>query len=129
METQLFPKGELAPENYFVGVAWVNSLVPADTTWNTSIAHVSFEQGARNNWHQHSGGQILIITSGKCYFQEKGKAKQIYQAGEVIKIAPGVVHWHGASVDCPMTHLAINTNTQKGLVDWMEKVTDREYKS
>ena len=129
METQLFPKGEQAPADYFVGMAWVKSLVPADAIWNTSIAHVSFEPGSRNNWHQHSGGQILIVTSGTCFFQEKGKPKQIYKAGEVIKIAPGVMHWHGASADAAMTHLAVNTNTQKGLVDWMEKVTDEEYDS
>ncbi|MFI5156633.1 MAG: cupin domain-containing protein, partial [Chitinophagales bacterium] len=115
--------------DYFTGTAWVKSLVPADATWNTSIANVVFEPGARNSWHQHSGGQILIVTAGTGYYQEKGKPKKIIRAGDVIKILPGVVHWHGAGPSTEMTHLAVNTNTQNGIVEWMEKVTDEEYKN
>ena len=128
-ENAIFPKGDRAPAEYFTGTAWVKMLVTADDTFNTSVANVTFEPGARNNWHTHPGGQILIITDGVGYYQEKGKPVQLLHEGNVIKILPGVVHWHGASPDNEMTHLAINTNTQKGIVEWLQKVTDEEYSS
>ena len=128
-ENAIFPKGDRAPAEYFTGTAWVKMLVTADDTFNTSVANVTFEQGARNNWHTHPGGQILIVTDGVGYYQEKGKSIQLLQKGDVIKILPGVVHWHGASPDSEMTHLAINTNTQKGIVEWLQKVTDEAYNS
>ena len=123
------PKGERAPADYFTGTTWVKMLVTADDIFNTSVANVTFEPGARNNWHTHPGGQILIITDGVGYYQEKGKPVQLLHKGDVIKILPGVVHWHGASPDSEMTHLAINTNTQKGIVEWLQKVTDEECNS
>ena len=126
-EKAIFPKGDRAPEEYFT--AWVKMLVTANDTFNTSVANVTFEQGARNNWHTHPGGQILIVTDGVGYYQEKGKSMQLLHKGDVIKILPGVVHWHGASPDIEMTHLAINTNTQKGIVEWLQRVTDEEYSS
>lgn len=128
-ENAISPKGDRAPAEYFTGTAWVKMLVTADDTFNTSVANVTFEPGARNNWHTHPGGQILIITDGVGYYQEKGKPVQLLHKGDVIKILPGVVHWHGASPDSEMTHLAINTNTQKGIVEWVQKVTDEEYNS
>ena len=128
-ENAIFPKGDRAPAEYFTGTAWVKMLVTADDIFNTSVANVTFEPGARNNWHTHPGGQILIITDGVGYYQEKGKPVQLLHKGDVIKILPGVVHWHGASPDSEMTHLAINTNTQKGIVEWLQKVTDEEYSS
>ena len=123
------PKGERAPADYFTGTTWVKMLVTADDIFNTSVANVTFEPGARNNWHTHPGGQILIVTDGVGYYQEKGKPIQLLHKGDVIKILPGVVHWHGASPDSEMTHLAINSNTQKGIVEWLQKVTDEEYSS
>lgn len=127
--TTIFPKGDQAPPDYFVGKAWVKMLVPNDDTFNTSIGNVTFEPGARNNWHKHGGGQILIVTDGIGYFQEKGKPIQIIQKGDVIKIQPGVKHWHGASRDHEMTHIAVNTNTKNGVVEWLERVSDEEYNS
>ncbi|PWT77574.1 MAG: cupin domain-containing protein [Bacteroidetes bacterium] len=126
-QSTIFPKGEPAPADYFVGKAWVKFLVQSDDTFNTSIGNVVFEPGARNNWHKHGGGQILIVTDGEGYYQEKGKPIQIIRKGDVIKILPGVKHWHGASRDHEMTHIAVNTNTQKGIVEWLEQVTDEEY--
>ena len=123
----IFPKGERAPADYFTGIVWVKMLVLNDPVLNCQIANVVFEQGARNNWHTHPGGQVLIVTEGEGYYQEKGKPVQLLQKGEVVNIPPGVKHWHGASHDSGFTHIAVNPNTQKGMVVWLERVTDEEY--
>ena len=125
----IFPKGDEASADYFTGTAWVKMLVTNDTTFNTSVGNVVFKPGARNNWHTHPGGQILIVTHGVGYYQEKGKPIQLIHTGDVVTIPPDVKHWHGASPDSEMTHLAINTNTQNGVVVWLERVTDEEYYS
>ena len=129
MNTMIFPKGEKAPADYFTGTAWVRMLLPNDSTLNCQIANVVFEPGARNNWHTHPGGQILIVTDGIGYYQEKGKQIQLLRKGDVVNILPDVEHWHGASPDSEFTHIAINTNTQNGIVVWLQRVTDEEYKS
>src|SRR5258708_38850823 len=126
-KVEIFPKGEKAPAEYFSGTAWVKLLVSNDQTLNTQIGNVVFEPGARNNWHTHPGGQILIVTDGVGCYQEKGKSIQIIRKGDVVTIAPDGIHWHGASRDSEMTHLAINTNTQNGIVVWLQPVTDEEY--
>jgi len=128
-QNSVFPKGERAPADYFTGVVWVKMLVPTDPTLNCQIANVVFEPGARNNWHTHPGGQILIVTDGAGYYQEKGKPIQLLHKGDVVNIPPGVEHWHGASHDNEFTHIAVNPNTQKGLAAWLERVTDEEYDS
>ena len=96
-QNAIFPKGEKAPADYFTGTVWVKMLVPNDGAFNCQIGNVIFEPGARNNWHTHPGGQILIATDGTGYYQEKGKPIQLLHKGDVVKILPGVVHWHGAS--------------------------------
>ncbi|HEV7424277.1 MAG TPA: cupin domain-containing protein [Candidatus Paceibacterota bacterium] len=123
----LFPKGDMAPADYFTGTVWFKTLVPADEILNTQVGNVVFEPAARNNWHTHPGGQILIATAGVGYYQEKGKPIQILRAGDVVKISPDIIHWHGASHDSEFTHIAVNSNTQKGIVQWLDKVTDEEY--
>lgn len=125
----IFPKGEKAPPDYFTGNVWVKNLVPADDTFNTLVGNVIFEPGARNNWHTHPGGQVLIVTDGTGYYQEKGKPIQLLHKGDVVKILPDVTHWHGASPDSEFTHIAVNTNIQKGIVAWLDRVTDEEYNS
>jgi quercetin dioxygenase-like cupin family protein len=125
----IFPKGERASAEYFTGTAWIKTLVAADEIFNTVIANVVFEPGARNNWHTHPGGQVLIATAGIGYYQEKGQPIQLLREGDIVRILPGVVHWHGASPGSEFTHIAINTNTQKGVIEWLQKVTEEEYKS
>lgn len=125
----IFPKGDKAPPDYFTGTAWIKLLVPNDPVLNCQIGNVVFERGARNNWHTHSGGQILVVTDGIGYYQEKGQPIQLIRKGDVVKILPGVVHWHGASPHSELTHIAINPNTQQGIVEWLERVTDEEYNS
>src|SRR4030095_11510708 len=124
----IFPKGEKATQN-FTGTAWVKTLVANDDTLTTIISNVVFEAGARNYWHTHPAGQILICTEGTGYCQEKGKPIQTLHAGDVVKIQPGIEHWHGASPTSSFTHIAINVNTEKGVVNWLEPVTDEEYNS
>ena len=123
----IFPKGEKAPAEYFTGTAWVKTLMANDDTLTTIISNVVFEPGARNNWHTHPAGQILICTEGTGYYQEKGKPIQTLHPGDVVKILPGVEHWHGASPASSFTHIAINVNTEKGIVHWLQRVTDEEY--
>ena len=126
---EIFEKGGPAPSDYFTGAAWLNLLLPNDEVLNTQIGNVVFEPNARNYWHSHPGGQILVVTDGEGYYQEKGKTIRLIKKGDVVKILPDVKHWHGASPNMSLTHIAINTNTQKGVVEWMEAVTDEEYKS
>ena len=128
-QNTIFPKGERAPADYFTGTVWVKMLVPNDPNLNCQIVNVIFEACARNNWHTHPGGQILISTDGIGYYQEKGKQIQLLRKGDVVNISPDVEHWHGASPDSEFTHIAINPNTQKGIVVWLERVTDEEYNS
>jgi len=123
----IFPKGDPAIAEYFTGQAWVKMLVPTGTSLNTSVANVVFEPGCRNNWHTHPGGQILVATHGIGYYQEKGKPVQLLQPGDVVQIFPEVLHWHGATPDGEFTHIAIGTNTQLGVVNWLQPVTDEEY--
>ena len=126
---EIFPKGDPASADYFTGKAWVKMLVPNDPVLNTAVGNVVFEPGARNNWHTHPGGQILVVTHGTGYYQEAGKPIQLLQVGDVVNIPPGLKHWHGASPDSEFTHIAISTNTQTGILDWLEPVTDAQYNS
>ena len=126
-QSTLFPKGERAPAEYFTGTVWVNMILPNDPALNCQIVNVVFEPAARNNWHTHPGGQILIVTDGVGYYQEKGRSIQLIRKGDVVNIPPGIEHWHGASHDNEFTHIAINPNTQKGIVVWLERVSDEEY--
>ncbi len=123
----VFPKGEKITNTNFTGVAWLNRLVPDDTIFNCPVGNVTFEPGARTNWHKHPGGQILLVTEGQGYYQERGKPVQLIKKGDVIKIGPGVEHWHGATPESSLTHIAISPDTNKGSVIWLEKVSDKEY--
>lgn len=124
---ETFPKGEKINSENFTGTVYVNMLAPNDTIHNISMGNVTFEPGARSNWHYHPGGQVLIITHGEGHYQEEGKDVQIISAGEVIKCPPNVKHWHGASSEESMTHTAISTNIDQGSVVWLGPVTAEEY--
>ncbi len=128
-ESVIFPKGEKITNDYFIGTAWLEMLISNDSTFNCPIGNVTFEPGARNNWHKHPGGQILLVTGGKGYYQEEGKPVQVLHEGDVVKIYPDVKHWHGATPDSWFVHIAISTNVQKGDAECLEPVTDEEYNS
>lgn len=125
----IFPKGDQITNNYFTGTAWLQMFVSNDSTYNTSIGNVTFEPGARTNWHKHPGGQILLVTDGSGFYQEKGKPAQLIRKGDIVKIPPDAEHWHGAASDKNLTHIAISPNTDKGSVVWFQPVTDEEYKN
>lgn len=124
-----FPKGERAPVANFTGVVYVSTLVKNDATFNCASSNVTFTPGARSHWHTHAAGQILLVTEGVGYYQEKGQPIRRLRKGEVVQAQPGVEHWHGASPKQSMTHISLNVNTEKGIVDWGRAVTDAEYNS
>lgn len=123
----IFPKGELGPAENFTGKAWNYGLVANDSTYGTLVGNVYFEPGARSNWHTHPAGQILIITDGVGYHQIKGQPRQTIKKGDVVKCPPNVEHWHGASPDTDLQQLYIVPNTEKGIVQWLQPVTEEEY--
>ncbi len=125
--TSIFPKGEKGTDDFFTGNAYPTALVDADSIYNTLVGNVYFEPGARSKWHSHPAGQILIITDGIGYHQIEGKPIEIIKKGDVIKCPPNVKHWHGASKDVGLQQLYVIPNTDKGIVDWNEEVTNEEY--
>lgn len=125
--TAIFPKGQLGAAENFTGRAWNFGLVASDTTYNTLVGNVYFEPGARSNWHIHPAGQILIITDGIGYHQIKGQPRQTIKKGDVVKCPPNVEHWHGASPNTGMQQIYILPKTEKGIVTWLQPVTDEEY--
>ena len=130
--TSIFPEGEKIAgdgiaNNHFTGTAWLRMLVPDDSLIHCPVGNVTFEPGARNNWHRHPGGQILLVTGGRGYSQDEGKKVRLLHEGDVVTVAPGVKHWHGAAPDSGFTHIAIMPNSQLGDAEWLEPVTDEEY--
>jgi quercetin dioxygenase-like cupin family protein len=129
-ETELnaiFPKAEKGSSDLFTGNAYPTALVDSDSVYNTLVGNVYFEPGARSNWHSHPAGQILIITDGIGYHQIDGQPIEVIKKGDVVKCPPNVRHWHGASPDVGLQQLYIIPNTEKGIVEWMEPVTDEIY--
>ena len=125
----IFPKGELSKTNNHTGDVWLTELNKADSVIDCNIATATFAPGAKLDWHIHPAGQILLITEGTGYYQEKGKLIQMVHKGDVIKCAPGVPHWHGAAPNNTFTYIAVSTNGAGNKTVWLQRVTDAEYKS
>lgn len=123
----IFPKGNVIEGANFNGTAYLQRLMTDSETFDVVVSDVIFEPKARNSWHSHPGGQILIATAGKGYYQEKGNPIQVLNPGDVIAIPADVVHWHGAAPDSGFTHIAINTKVHLGATQWHAPVTDEEY--
>lgn len=123
----IFDKGELITNDYFIGNAYLKMLVPEDTVYNCPIGNVTFEPGARNNWHIHDGGQILLVTGGTGYYQEEAQPAKLLKEGDVVTIPKDVKHWHGATKDSWFVHLAISTNVELDGTTWLEPVSDEHY--
>ena len=115
------------PAGYFTGTVRVDPLFKAPAPARTSGAYVTFEPGARSNWHTHPLGQTLIVTSGFGFVQSWGGPIKVIRPGDVVSCPPGEKHWHGASPNTAMTHIAIQEELNGKVVDWMEKVTDEQY--
>jgi 4-carboxymuconolactone decarboxylase len=127
--SNIFTRGLRAPANHFTGIVWVNMVVQAQDQLDCSVGVVTFEPGARTNWHSHPGGQVLLVTDGKGYYQERGQPIRVIQKGDAVKCPPGIEHWHGASPDTQLAHIAIATNAEKGNAVWLQRVTEEEYNS
>lgn len=125
----IFPKGQLGVATNFTGNAYNFGLVANDSTYNTLVGNVYFEREARSNWHVHPSGQILIVLDGEGYHQLEGQPRQVMKKGDVIKCPPNVKHWHGATEKSSLTQMYILPKTEKGIVTWLEAVTDDQYKS
>ena len=126
MYESIFPTGEknTAFAKYFVGQSWLNML----TTEGVAIGNVTFEPKCRNNWHiHHQGGQILLCTAGRGYYQEWGKPARELHPGDVVQIPPEVKHWHGAAPDSYFVHLAVEVPAEGSSNEWLEPVSDEEY--
>jgi quercetin dioxygenase-like cupin family protein len=121
----IFPIGEKFTSDYFIGTVWLKMLTPSGT--DCPIANVTFEPGCRNRWHKHAGGQILLVTGGKGYYQQWGEPACELHAGDVVEIPADVKHWHGAAKDSWFSHLAIEVKPEKGPATWLEHVSDEDY--
>lgn len=123
----MFPRGEEFKSPYFTGKVWLEMLSGRDELFNCPIGNVTFEPGCRNNWHKHPGGQILLCLSGTGYYAERGGAVRKLYPGDVVRIAPNMEHWHGATPHSRFSHLSIETNVDAGAAVWLEPVTDAQY--
>ena len=124
-----FPVGDKLPETfskYFVGQAYLARLT-RNGALNCPISNVTFEPGCRNNWHSHTGGQILVAVGGRGYYQAEGEPARELLPGDVVEIAPDAVHWRGAAPDSWFSHLAIETNPQTNRNTWLGPVDDAHY--
>ena len=127
-EVSIFPKGEISTADNHTATVWLNELAMPDSAINLSLAQATFAPGAKLDWHTHPGGQVLLITEGTGYYQERGRMARIVHKGDVIKCAPGLEHWHGASPKSSFAYIAV-TPTQKGKTIWLEPVSDKDYNS
>ncbi|KAF0094352.1 MAG: cupin [Puniceicoccaceae bacterium 5H] len=115
------------PEDWFTGDVRIDPLFGPNEPARAGAASVTFEPGARTAWHTHPLGQTLIITSGVGWVQTEGGPIEEVKPGDVVWFPPHEKHWHGASPDKAMTHIAIQEYQDGSPVTWMEKVSDRQY--
>ena len=126
---QIFPQGgeNTAYAQYFVGTSYLSIL----SKEQVFIGNVTFEPGCRNNWHIHKstkgGGQILLVTAGRGWYQEWGKSAQELHPGDVVNIPANVKHWHGAAKDSWFAHLAVEVPGEDTANEWLEAVSDEDY--
>ncbi len=117
------PPAPVDPAN-FTGDATLSRMDGVCDDPAVNVYRVAFQPGARTAWHTHSGPQLLLVIDGRCRVQKKGEVLQDVDAGGAVCIGPGETHWHGASPDAPMTHLAINIDAG---TTWLTKVSDSDY--
>ena len=124
----IFPKGDLnRSSRYFTGTSYLSVLNEKDV----QIFNVTFEPGCRNFWHIHhakrGGGQILLCTGGRGWYQEWGREPQELCAGDVVHIPAGTKHWHGAAKDSWFVHVAVEVPGEENSTEWCEPVDDECY--
>jgi len=116
------------PSEHFTGTVRIDPLFQSDAPGRVSGAAVTFEPCARSDWHTHPLGQTLIVMSGSGLVQLWGGPVQQIRPGDVVWTAPNEKHWHGASPTTAMTHLAIQESLDGKNVEWLEKVTEAQYR-
>ena len=116
-----------APSEHFTGTVWQDPIIAAEAPARIVAARVTFEPGARTNWHSHPLGQTLYVISGIGRFQTKGGPIHEIRPGDVIWIPPNEKHWHGGSPTSGMTHIAMQESLDGNYSNWVEPVTDAEY--
>ena len=121
------PSGK-GPADWFTGAVRIDPLFEAPEPARAAGAAVTFEPGARTAWHTHPLGQTLIVTAGCGWAQLEGGPVEEIRPGDVIWFAPGEKHWHGATATTGMTHIAIQEKLNGSPVDWLEKVSDEQYR-
>jgi len=117
------------PAEWFTGVVRIDPLFQSAAPARAVGAHVTFEPGARTSWHTHPLGQTLLITSGRGLVRREGGPIEEVNPGDVVWFPPGEKHWHGASPTTAMTHIAIQEQLDGKVVDWLEHVTDAQYRA
>ena len=115
------------PDN-FTGTAEVRLLMESNESTRSNVALVDFAPTARTTWHSHPAGQMLLVTAGTGWIQEDGKARRVIKGGDVVWIPAGVKHWHGATDKTPMSHVALTYMRDGKNVDWLEPVSDEQYR-
>ena len=121
------PSGK-GPSDYFSGSVRVDPLFQAPDPARVTGSCVTFEPGARTAWHTHPLGQTLIVTSGRGWVQREGGTVEEIRPGDVVWFPPGEKHWHGATATTAMSHIAIQERLNGKAVDWLEKVSDAQYR-
>ena len=116
------------PGEYFTGTVRLTPLIQAPDPARVNAASVTFEPGARTAWHTHPLGQTLVVTAGLGFAQRWGGPVEEIRPGDVIWFAPGEKHWHGATPATAMTHIAIQERIDGKAVDWLEQVSDEQYR-
>ena len=121
------PSGK-GSEDWFSGAVRIDPLFQPNDSRRAAAATVTFEPGARTAWHTHPLGQTLIVISGCGWAQREGGLVEEIHPGDVVWFSPNEKHWHGATPTTSMTHLAIQENLNGEVVEWMEKVSDDQYR-
>ena len=116
------------PADWFTGTVRIDPLFQTSDPARVQSASVTFEPGARTAWHTHPLGQTLIVTAGCGWVQRNGGPVEEIHPGDVVWFSPGEKHWHGAAPTTGITHIAIQERLNGKVVDWMEHVTDEQYK-
>ena len=127
-ENEVFPRGAENPfGRHFTGRSYLHML----STEQVTIGNVTFEPGCRNHWHIHraesGGGQILLVTGGRGWYQEEGRPARALKAGDVVNIPANVKHWHGAARDSWFSHVAVEVPGENASNEWLEPVDQAEY--
>lgn len=117
----------VGPAEFFTGTAIISPLFSPHADGGAGAATVTFAPGARSAWHSHPAGQVLVVTSGVGWVQERGGERRRIEAGDVVWTPPNVEHWHGATAENAMSHIAIQEAVDGSVVEWLEPVSDGEY--